>query len=139
MTEAPVLWFADVGIGDVGRVGGKNASLGEMLRGLAAAGVRVPDGFATTAEAFRDHVKSNGIGAAIAEALDRYHRGAATLQEAGAAIRQRFLDSEIPAVTAEAIRAAYRDLARRAGVADPAVAVRSSATAGSRPLSPEAR
>ena len=129
MQGKPVLWFAEVGIGDVGRVGGKNASLGEMLRGLADSGVRVPDGFATTAEAFRDHVAANGIGPAIAEALDRYHAGAATLQDAGAAIRRRFLESAIPDATAAAIRAAYRELARRAGVADPAVAVRSSATA----------
>jgi pyruvate,water dikinase len=129
MTDAPVLWFADVGIADVARVGGKNASLGEMLRTLAAAGVRVPDGFATTAEAFRHHVTANGLAAPIAEALSAFHAGAASLQETGAALRRRFLDSEIPPATAEAIRAAYRELARRAGRPDPAVAVRSSATA----------
>jgi pyruvate,water dikinase len=129
MQDDAVLWFGDVGIGDVGRVGGKNASLGEMLRGLSAAGIRVPDGFATTAAAFRDHLAANALGPVIAGHLDAYHAHTATLQEAGAAIRRAILDSAVPAPTAEAIRAAYRELARRAGRADPAVAVRSSATA----------
>jgi pyruvate,water dikinase len=129
MTDAAVLWFEEVGIADVGRVGGKNASLGEMLRGLAAAGVRVPDGFATTAEAFRAHVAANGLAPVTEQALAAFHAGGATLQETGAAIRRRFLDAGIPTATAEAIRAAYRELARRVGGTDPAVAVRSSATA----------
>ncbi len=129
MTDAAVLWFEEVGIVDVGRVGGKNASLGEMLRGLGAAGVRVPDGFATTAEAFREYVAANGLAPAVDEALATFRAGGATLQESGAGIRRRFLDAGIPTGTAEAIRAAYRELARRAGHADPAVAVRSSATA----------
>lgn len=129
MDHAAVLWFGDVGIGDVGRVGGKNASLGEMRRGLSAAGVRVPDGFATTAAAFRAHLGANGLEPRIAAELDAYHGGRSTLQDAGAAIRRLFLDSEIPEPIASEIRAAYRELARRAGREDPAVAVRSSATA----------
>jgi len=118
------------------RVGGKNASLGRCCAPLAAAGVRVPDGFATTADAFRAHVGANGLAAVTDEALAALHAGSATLQEAGAAIRRRFLDAAIPRFTAEAIRAAYRELAQRAGHADPAVAVRSSATAEDLPPPP---
>lgn len=129
MTDTAVLWFEEVGIADVARVGGKNASLGEMLSGLSAAGVRVPDGFATTADAFRAYVEANGLAAVTEEALAAYHAGRATLQETGAAIRRRFLDAAIPPATAEAIGTAYRKLAKQLGRADPAVAVRSSATA----------
>ena len=56
-----VVWFQDLGKGDVERVGGKNASLGEMISNLAAAGVSVPGGFATTAEAFRDFLEHNDL------------------------------------------------------------------------------
>lgn len=129
MTNVEVLWFEEVGITDVGRVGGKNASLGEMLRTLSGAGVRVPNGFATTADAFRAYVEANGLASVTKEALSAFHAGQATLQETGAALRRRFLDATIPSSTAEAIAAAYRDLAKQAGRADPAVAVRSSATA----------
>jgi pyruvate,water dikinase len=129
MSAAPVLRLEEVGAADVPRVGGKNASLGEMIRALSGAGVRVPPGFATTAEAFRDFVAANGIGPAIAERLDAYKRSAATLQETGAAIRRLFLDAEFPAATAGAIRAAYCALGAARGMAEPAVAVRSSATA----------
>jgi pyruvate,water dikinase len=129
MHDPLVLRLEDVGAGDVPRVGGKNASLGEMIRTLGAEGVRVPPGFATTAEAFRDYVAANGIGAAIGERLAAYREGRAMLAETGAAIRRLFLDGSFPEATAEAIRAAYRALAARVGVAEPAVAVRSSATA----------
>ncbi len=129
MDDPRVLWFEAVGMDDVGRVGGKNASLGEMRRALTAAGVRVPDGFATTADAFRDHIARNDIGTAIHDQLDAYHRGEATLQQAGAAIRRVFLDSELPPTLEQDIRKAYRELGRRTGHTDPAVAVRSSATA----------
>jgi pyruvate,water dikinase len=129
MSAPPVLRLEEVGVADVPRVGGKNASLGEMIRALSGAGVQVPPGFATTAEAFRNFVEANGIGPAIAARLEAQKRGAATLQETGAAIRRLFLDAEFPAATADAIRAAYRDLAAQRGVPEPAVAVRSSATA----------
>ena len=125
----PVLWLDAVGAADVPRVGGKNASLGEMIRSLGGAGVRVPPGFATTAEAFRDYIDANGIGAAIADRLAAWRAGSATLAETGAAIRRLFLDGHFPEATARAIAEAYRGLAERTGVADPAVAVRSSATA----------
>lgn len=64
-----IAWFADLGMGDVETVGGKNASLGEMVQHLSKAGVRVPTGFATTAEAYRRFLVDTGLKAAIDEAL----------------------------------------------------------------------
>jgi len=129
MTHAQIIWFDNLGIADVGEVGGKNASLGEMVCNLSAAGVRVPDGYATTADAFRQFVESNDLSARIAEQLSRYHQGRSSLQEAGKAIRELFLASEFPSETAEAIAAAYAELCARAGNDRLPVAVRSSATA----------
>src|ERR1039458_10672602 len=59
--EVPVLWFEEFGIADVPIVGGKNASLGEMIRHLAPKGIRIPNGFATTAQAYRRFLKFNGL------------------------------------------------------------------------------
>ncbi|MDF2231823.1 phosphoenolpyruvate synthase [Albimonas sp. CAU 1670] len=114
---------------DVGRVGGKNASLGEMLGALGGAGVRVPGGFATTADAFRLFTRTNGLDRLAAEALAKLERGEETLERTGAAIRAAFLAADPPPALAEAIRAAYADLCAREGVPDLPVAVRSSATA----------
>ncbi|MCP9881943.1 phosphoenolpyruvate synthase [Cyanobium sp. Alchichica 3B3-8F6] len=124
-----VVPFAAVGLGAIAQVGGKNASLGEMIRELAGAGVRVPGGFATTAAAYRHLLRSNGLMAPLAElltGLDADDLGA--LQSAGKAARSLLLDAELPADLAEAILAAYRELATPDG-GFPAVAVRSSATA----------
>ncbi|MEP6866927.1 MAG: phosphoenolpyruvate synthase [Novosphingobium sp.] len=129
MAQSPVLWFEDITIADVPTVGGKNASLGEMVRELAAKGVRVPAGFATTAEAYRDFIVSGGIKPAMRDQIRLYHAKEATLQEAGEAIRALILDSEIPDQLADAISTAYDELAKRTKVKNPAVAVRSSATA----------
>jgi len=129
MTEALVLDLAAVGQDDVGRVGGKNASLGEMIRALSGAGVRVPPGFATTAAAYRAHLDAHGLRPRIAAALARYREGAASLQDTGAAIRRMLLDTDFAPELADAIRAAYRRLGQSLGTPEPAVAVRSSATA----------
>lgn len=129
MTESPIRWFDKTGIGDIASVGGKNASLGEMVRALAAKGVRVPNGFATNADAYRSFIADNGIESAIRAKLADYEAGKATLQDAGHAIRSLFLDSEIPPALANAIRTAYDDLKTRTGEPNLAVAVRSSATA----------
>ncbi|HET6467790.1 MAG TPA: phosphoenolpyruvate synthase, partial [Geminicoccaceae bacterium] len=96
---------------------------------LAARGIRVPPGFATTAEAYRDFVRVNGLEAVIRNALGRLDAGKSSLAEAGEAIRRAFLDGDWPEATAAAIRAAYRELSRRAGRDAVDVAVRSSATA----------
>ena len=128
-TGAAIAWFEDLQRGDVGRVGGKNASLGEMVRALAGHGVRVPPGFATTADAYRRFVAANGLEAAIADALGARRAGRATLAETGATIRAAFLRADWPAELAEAIREGYRELCRRSRIDDLDVAVRSSATA----------
>ena len=129
MDQHHVLWFEDIGMGDVPVVGGKNASLGEMVRSLEGKGVRVPPGFATTAAAYRSFVDANGIAPAARTQLERFHAGQATLRETGDALRELFLASEFPEDIAESIRASYRSLAERSGEKNPAVAVRSSATA----------
>ncbi|GGG22283.1 phosphoenolpyruvate synthase [Caldovatus sediminis] len=124
-----IAWFETLGIEDVPRVGGKNASLGEMMRALSAQGVRVPDGFATTAAAYRAYVEANRIEPAMRDRLAAMQQGRATLHETGEAIRHLFLEGEFPPDLARAIREAYRELARRRSADAPAVAVRSSATA----------
>ena len=124
-----VAWFETLGNHDVARVGGKNASLGEMVRTLSASGVAVPPGFATTASAFRAFIDANGIAPAMRDRFAAYKQGERTLQETGFAVRRLFLDGEFPEEIAGAIRVAYRELGERAGRADPSVAVRSSATA----------
>ena len=87
MTDNSILWFDTIGIGDVTSVGGKNTSLGEMVRTLSARVVRVPDGFATNAEAYRSFVAAHGIEAAIRAQLAAYQ---AALR-AGASIVQASL------------------------------------------------
>jgi hypothetical protein len=122
-----VVPFAEVGIGAIAQVGGKNASLGEMIRELGGQGVRVPDGFATTADAYRHFIACNGLAErlhALLDGLDSHD--IAALQAAGAAARSLLLQAPLPDELQEAITAAYRHLG---GGAEPAVAVRSSATA----------
>ncbi len=114
---------------DVSTVGGKNASLGEMTRHLRAAGVRVPEGFATTAQAYRDFLEEAGLESRLRDHMERLSNGERSLADTGRAVRQLLLESEFPRALAEAIRQAYADLGRRIGRTDPDVAVRSSATA----------
>ncbi|MFC5501451.1 phosphoenolpyruvate synthase [Lysinimonas soli] len=129
MDDRYTVRFDEVGIADVPQVGGKNASLGEMFRTLGDQGVRVPDGFATTAHAYRAFVKANDVEPAVRALLEQHRSGAASLHETGEALRELFLSCEFPADIAETIRADYRALAKRLGVEKLAVAVRSSATA----------
>ncbi len=124
-----VVWFENVGMGDVAQVGGKNASLGELIQSLKARGVRVPDGFATTAAAYRSFIAANGIEPAMRSRIRAYRAGDATLRETGEAIRELFLASDFPPDIADSIRAHYRELGQRAGLERLSVAVRSSATA----------
>jgi pyruvate,water dikinase len=129
MADRWVRWFADVGAEDVARVGGKNASLGEMIRRLGAAGIRVPDGFATTADAYWAFLDANDLRAPVAAHLGRLGKSGAGIARAGRAIRRLLEDAEMPPEVAESILAAYRELGRRTGEARTSVAVRSSATA----------
>jgi pyruvate,water dikinase len=127
---AHVIPFEELGRNDVARVGGKNASLGEMVRNLAAKGVLVPPGFATTADAYWQFVEANGlIKDTIASALADLKTGKAPLSEVGHTIRRAFVRGDWPADTANAITSAYRELCHRAGTQITDVAVRSSATA----------
>lgn len=117
-----------LGVHDVEHVGGKNASLGEMISNLAGAGVSVPGGFATTAQAYRDFLELSGLNAQIHAALDALDvDDVNALAKTGAQIRQWIMDAEFPEKLNEEIRTAFAALS--AGNPDMAVAVRSSATA----------
>jgi pyruvate,water dikinase len=121
--------FREVGNTDVALVGGKNASLGELLRRLAPAGIRVPDGFATTAELYREFLDCNGIRAPLAGLMQRRAGGRLGLSATGKAARALILKGSFPPAAAEAIGRAYRRLCRQYRRRDIDVAVRSSATA----------
>jgi len=127
--NAYVAWFDDLGSDDVPRVGGKNASLGEMIRSLKEEGIRVPDGFATTADAYWAFLEANDLEKRIREHLDALERGDQPLHKAGRALRRLFLKGTFPGEIEEAIREAYRELSRRENRDEVDVAVRSSATA----------
>ncbi|MDC4206598.1 MAG: hypothetical protein MPW13_19855 [Candidatus Manganitrophus sp.] len=124
-----IRWFNEIGINDVPLVGGKNASLGEMVRELSAQGVKVPNGFAVTAEAYRYFLLEAKLDQKIAETLrglDTHNIG--DLRRRGLQIRQAILSAALPAALEEEIIAAYDDLSE--GAPHPLdVAVRSSATA----------
>ncbi|NNK78566.1 MAG: phosphoenolpyruvate synthase, partial [Litoreibacter sp.] len=124
-----LIWLEKLRRGDVGLVGGKNASLGEMLQSLDAARIRVPPGFATTAHAYRQFVAENEIGEKLREHLERLAQERSTLATSGHAIRETIVSGTFPDALEADIRAAYRALGERVGRADPSVAVRSSATA----------
>jgi pyruvate, water dikinase len=124
-----VIWFEELGRSDVPRVGGKNASLGEMVAHLDKMGVRVPPGFATTADAYWGFIAANGLKEIIAGAFRDLASGGAPLAEVGQTIRRAVLRGQFPRETAEAITSAYAELCRRTGRPDADVAVRSSATA----------
>ncbi|WP_321937749.1 phosphoenolpyruvate synthase [Paraburkholderia sp. J8-2] len=128
-TSSPVVSLAQVTRADLARVGGKNASLGELIAKLTPHGVKVPSGFATTAQAYRDFLEANGLADVIAAALDDLAGQRRTLKETGALIRAAFLRGIWPAAIAQGIRAAYADLCRQTGNERLSVAVRSSATA----------
>lgn len=128
MTEY-VRWLQDLGMNDVPVVGGKNASLGEMIRNLDHLGVRVPGGFATTAQAYREFLAQGGLDERIQSVLDELDvEDVAALTEAGPRIRGWILEQPFPVALESAIDIAYTRLSREAP-ADVSWAVRSSATA----------
>ena len=129
MIKQPILWFDSVSLADIATVGGKNASLGEMSSRLTADGIKVPAGFATSAQVYRDFLGANQLEPRIAEQIQRYRDGTAVLSDSGAAIRSMILAADFPDASAKAIEAAYDRLAEQLGIAEPSVAVRSSATA----------
>ncbi|MEJ2631215.1 MAG: phosphoenolpyruvate synthase [Acidihalobacter sp.] len=124
-----VLWFNQVGMNDVGQVGGKNASLGEMISHLSELGVSVPNGFATTADAYREFLAHEGLNARIRELLaaldvDDVNALAAT----GRQIRELVMAQPFPAAFETAVRDMFARLETESGP-EPSFAVRSSATA----------
>lgn len=124
-----LIWFEDCSRGDVGLVGGKNSSLGEMVGALAEKGIRVPGGFATTSKAYWSFLDENDLHTFVADALNDLETGVRTLSQTGHAIRDAILRGSWPAPIEQAIVEGYEDLARRSGKTDLDVAVRSSATA----------
>ncbi len=124
-----IVSLKDVGMHDVDKVGGKNASLGEMIRHLDAAGVRVPGGFATTAQAFRDFLAHEGLDQRIAQRLASLDiDDVPALTRAGREIRAWIIETPLPARLKTAIEHAFSEMTATAG-GQFSVAVRSSATA----------
>jgi len=128
-TIGNIKWFNELSMGDVNEVGGKNASLGEMINGLASSGVFVPNGFATTSHAFREFLKQSGLAQKIYTALEEIDiEDVEQLAKTGAQIRQWIVETPfLPSMLAE-VSDAYEQL-EAATQGTMAVAVRSSATA----------
>src|SRR5437762_10048846 len=127
------VWLKDLRMADLERVGGKNASLGEMMSALAAAGIRVPGGFATTAQAFREFLSANGLEARIEQRLHSLApKDVTALAACGAEIRSWILKAPFPAKVEREIKLYYQDLEQITS-GDVSFAVRSSATAADLP------
>ena len=129
MASPFVLRFDEIGIGDIPRVGGKNASLGEMFRELSGQGVKVPPGFAITAEAYRYFLRENVLDDRIPELLSGLNtRDVDNLRERGHRVRQAILQADLPNSLQRTVVEAYEQLSKPFG-RPLDVAVRSSATA----------
>ncbi|ABO23416.1 phosphoenolpyruvate synthase [Shewanella loihica] len=127
-----VLWYQELGMGDVNKVGGKNASLGEMISNLANAGVQVPGGFATTSFAFNEFLEQSGLNQKIYETLEALDvDDVNALATAGAQIRQWVIDTPFHSEFEQVVRESYDKLSSE--TKDASFAVRSSATAEDMP------
>ncbi|TCJ16489.1 phosphoenolpyruvate synthase [Rubrobacter taiwanensis] len=125
-----IRWYSELSAEDVPLVGGKNASLGEMIRELSPLGVRVPDGFAITAEAYRYFLEENGLAAPLRDEISTLERGGTErLVPVSHRVRDMILGGDLPPDLAREITDSYRELSVRYGQPDTDVAVRSSATA----------
>lgn len=123
-----VIWFQDLSKNDIEKVGGKNASLGEMISNLSGAGVSVPGGFATTAQAYREFLEQSGLDKKIHDALDKLDvNDVNQLAEVGKEIRESIINTPLQPALESAIKEAYIKMLD--GNKDMTVAVRSSATA----------
>jgi len=122
--------FDSLTLDDVPLVGGKNASFGEMIRELSGLGVKVPDGFALTSDAWNLLLDGTGVRAGLREALAKLDvQDVASLRATGAECRKRIREAELPQALVEEVAEAYADLSRQYGDDASDVAVRSSATA----------
>lgn len=127
-----VIWYNQLGMNDVDKVGGKNASLGEMITNLSELGVPVPNGFATTSQAFNDFLDQSGVNTRIHDLLDTVDvDDISQLTKAGSQIRQWIVETPFQPALEKDIRAAYQQLSE--GEKDASFAVRSSATAEDMP------
>ena len=122
--------LSEVKMSDLPLVGGKNASLGEMITNLSDTGVKVPGGFVVTVDGFNSHIKENGLDSFINNILKHIDvNDISTLQSTGRAIRQAVMDASLPTHVCEQITEAYITMCKEEGSDEIAVAVRSSATA----------
>lgn len=127
--DSLIKWFDEVGMSNVSEVGGKNASLGEMLKNLVPLGVNVPDGFATTARAYRMFLAANDLEEPIGREIESFRKGDIDLAEVGLRIRKMIGKGIFPIPLAEQIKEAYEQLSAKYESEHVDVAVRSSATA----------
>lgn len=125
-----IIWFKDATIKDIPQVGGKNASLGEMYSKLIKKGINIPNGFATTAAAYQEFLKVNGLDKVIKEILsDLDTKDITNLQKRGQKVRSAILQAELQESLKSELLKAYQDLSKQSGTNNTDVAVRSSATA----------
>jgi len=126
MQDSYTLWFSEISIKDIARVGGKNASLGEMYQNLSSQSIKVPNGFATSAEAFWDFLEHNQITEKINSIVFDFKNSKLNAQEASKVISEMILSAQLPEPLAESIKEKYRELTAQ----NPnSIAIRSSATA----------
>ena len=127
MKQKYISKFSDISINDIDKVGGKNASLGEMINNLSNLGINVPDGFATTSEAYKLFIKSNSIDKKIQRIINELDVDSIKdLASAGRAIRKLILEAVIPEELEKQIFEAHKNLTKGSALS---FAVRSSATA----------
>ena len=125
-----IVWFKDIGLEDVPLVGGKNASLGEMIKELKEDGIAVPNGFALTADAYFDFLEKAGIKEKIQEIIFKIKKeNVKDLRKKSEEIRNIILNSHIPKKLEEKILYFYQKLSKEYGEENTDVAIRSSATA----------
>lgn len=130
LKTSSVLWFSSVGMGDIAQVGGKNASLGEMIRQLVPLGLNVPNGFAITTDAFRQFIRQAGLATKLRSVLSPLNvEDIEDLRQRGRQARSLILNTPFPKELEASILIAYNQLCLETGESDLSVAVRSSATA----------
>ena len=128
-TNEQLLWFEEITLKDLPKVGGKNASLGEMIHHLTSMGIKVPEGFAVTTKAFAEFVDNSALEGKINAALEGLDPdNPSDVAERGKRIRKMFLESAFPPELQREIEYGYWELGRKLNVPNPSVAIRSSAT-----------